>query len=330
MKIAFFDAKTYDQIFFDIANSKYKHTIKYFEQTLQRKNVELADGFDGVCCFIRDNLSASVLEALAKRGIKLIALRCAGFDHVDVTKAKEFGLTVVHVPKYSPHAVAEHAIALILALNRKIPHAYDRVKNQNFSIQGLMGFDLIEKTVGVIGTGRIGSVFAKLMHGFGCKLLGVDPIVNQDCLGIGLTYTTLMELYKKSDIISIHCPLNAHTKYLINEKAIASMKKGVMIINTSRGKVIDTQAIIKGLKDQHIGFVGLDVYEEESQLFYNDLTNDIIVDDMFMRLIAFPNVIVTAHQGFFTKEAMTKISEITLSNITSFEKGNEDNKIPGC
>jgi len=261
------------------------------------------------------------LKAIAAGGTKLIALRCAGFNNIDLAVAKELGITVVRVPAYSPYAVAEHTVGLILTLNRKFHRAYARVREGNFSLDGLLGFDLHDRTVGIIGTGRIGAITAQILHGFGCQILAYDKYPNPDCKAIAL-YVDLPELFNKSDIISLHCPLTPETHHLINAEAIAQMKQNVMLINTSRGALIDTEAVITGLKSGKVGYLGLDVYEQEADLFFEDLSNTVIQDDVFERLLTFPNVVITGHQAFFTEDALRNIAETTLTNISDFERGN--------
>ncbi|MBM7560359.1 2-hydroxyacid dehydrogenase [Marinitoga litoralis] len=324
MKIAFFSTKKYDMDFFNHANKKYNFDIRYFETRLNEKTAILAKNFDVVCAFVNDNLNRDVLKILKDNGIKLIALRSAGFNHVDLDAAKELGLRVVHVPKYSPYAVAEHTVALILSLNRKIHKAYFRVKENNFSLDGLLGFDLHGKTIGLIGTGKIGRIVANILKGFGMNILGYDKFPNDEFIG---EYVTLDTLLKKSDIISLHTPLNKETYHIINKDNISKMKNGVMIINTSRGGLIDTQAVIEGLKSKKIGYLGLDVYEEEEDIFFEDLSSEIIDDDTFVRLTTFPNVLITGHQGFFTCEALTNIAETTLENIYNFKNNNLNKNI---
>ncbi|ELS34055.1 MULTISPECIES: 2-hydroxyacid dehydrogenase [Pseudanabaena] len=320
MKVAFFNAKSYDRHSFTFANERYQHEIVFFECHLSHETVSLAIGFSAICIFINDYLDAEMLEILAKGGTKLIALRSAGFNHVDLASASKLGLAIVRVPAYSPFAVAEHTVALILSLNRKVHRAYNRVREGNFSIEGLLGFDLHGATVGVVGTGRIGAIFAQIMKGFGCTLIGYDAYHNPSCLDLGMTYVSLPELLAQSDIISLHCPLTPDTYHLIDDRAIAQMKTGVMLINTSRGGLIDTQAAIDGLKSGTIGYLGIDVYEQESDLFFEDLSNRVIQDDTFQRLLTFPNAIVTGHQAFFTRQALANIADTTLSNITEFEQ----------
>jgi D-lactate dehydrogenase len=319
MKVAVFSTKIYEKPFLEAANISHQHTLTFFEAQLDAQTAVLTTGFDAVCCFVSDKLDAPTLTILHQNGVRLIALRSAGFNHVDMAAAKSLGLTVARVPAYSPYAVAEFAVALILTLNRKIHRAYQLVREQNFSLTHLLGFDLHGKTVGIIGTGKIGAVFAKIMQGFGCQVLAYDPIQNPECVKLGVQYLALNDLYAQSDIISLHCPLAPNTQHLINEQALAAMKPGVMLINTGRGALIDTKAIIQALKTGHVGYLGIDVYEEEENLFFRDLSEMIIQDDMFARLQTFPNVVVTGHQAFFTKEAVTNIAVTTLTNITLFE-----------
>ncbi len=320
MKVAFFNTKSYDRQSFEQANQQHDHEIVFFESHLSKETISLAAGFPAVCIFINDYLNGAMLEALAQGGTKLLALRSAGFNHVDVNAAAKLGMAIVRVPAYSPYAVAEHAIALILSLNRKVHRAYNRVREGNFSIEGLLGFDLHSATVGIIGTGKIGAIFAQIMRGFGCQLLGHDAYQNQACLDLGMRYVSMDEILAQSDIISLHCPLTPETHHLIDESAIAKMKQGMMLINTSRGGLIDTQAAIDGLKSGAIGYLGIDVYEQEADLFFEDLSNEVIQDDTFQRLLTFPNVIVTGHQAFFTSQALANIADTTLSNITEFEQ----------
>lgn len=319
MKIAFFSTKSYDREFFDRYITA--HEIVYFEAQLNPQTVNLATGCGAVCVFVNDKLSAVVIKELKKTGVRLIALRCAGFNNVDLTAAAENGLSVVRVPAYSPYAVAEHAIALILTLNRKTHKAYNRVREGNFSLERLTGFDLYGKTVGVIGTGKIGQVFCDIMLGFGCKVLAFDLVAHQPTVAKGVQYLPLLDIFEQADIISLHCPLNEQTKHVINAQSIAMMKEGVMLINTSRGGLIQTKAAIDGLKSGRIGYLGLDVYEQEEKLFFNDLSENIIQDDDIMRLLSFPNVLITSHQGFFTEEALEEIAKVTMANVDDFEAG---------
>ncbi|TVU92189.1 2-hydroxyacid dehydrogenase [Vreelandella titanicae] len=320
MRIAVFSAKTYDRTFLTRANSGQRHHLSFFEARLTEDTATLANGFDAVCAFVNDCLDATVLEQLHNGGTRLVALRSAGFNHVDLAAAERLGITVVRVPAYSPYAVAEHAVALVLSLNRMTYRAYNRVREGNFALDGLLGFDLHGKTVGIIGTGHIGLIFADIMHGFGCRVVASDPFPSPDAKSF-VEYVPLATLFASADIISLHCPLTPETHHLIDANAIAQMKEGVMIINTGRGRVVDTQAVIAGLKSGKIGRLGLDVYEEEEQLFFEDLSQGVIDDDQFMRLTTFHNVLITGHQAFFTAEALTNIAETTLANIDAFESG---------
>ncbi len=324
MKIAVFNTKSYDRKFLTEANKGYCHELVFFEPHLTLDTCKLAFGFKSICVFVNDRLDRPVLTALAEHGTRLIALRCAGFNNVDVKAAEELGVRVVRVPAYSPHGVAEHAVALILALNRKIHRAYNRVRDGNFSLEGLMGFELYGRTVGIVGTGKIGGNLARIMTGFGMKVLAFDPYPNAECRAMGVRYVSLPELFSGSDIISLHMPLTPQTHHLINEAALKQMKPGVMIINTSRGGIVDTAAVIDALKSEKIGYLGLDVYEEEGDLFFEDLSGHIIQDDAFVRLLTFPNVIITGHQGFFTHNALRNIAETTMGNISQFK----EDKIP--
>lgn len=321
MKIAVFSTKSYDRQFLEAANQTYGHEFTFFEPRLTRETATLADGFPGVCVFINDQLDEPTLRTIAQQGTRLIALRSAGFNHVDLKVAYECGMTIARVPAYSPYAVAEHAAALVLALNRKIYRAYNRVRDDNFSLEGLIGFDLKGSTVGIVGTGKIGQCFAQIMHGFGCKLLAYDIFPNPACAGLGVQYLDLPDLLSASDIVSLHCPLTPETHHLINAQSLQSLKTGAMLINTSRGGLIDTPAVIDGIKSGQIGYLGIDVYEQEEQLFFQDLSDTILQDDNFQLLQSFPNVVITAHQAFFTRNAMQNIAETTLANITDFAEG---------
>ncbi|GAB3300141.1 2-hydroxyacid dehydrogenase [Hymenobacter humi] len=321
MNVTLFNAKPYDQQFFREAAQAFGHDINFLEVPLNSTTAVLAKGAEAVCVFVNDVVSAAVLQELAALGVKLIALRCAGYNNVDLIAAGELGLSVVRVPAYSPYAVAEHTLALILTLNRKTHRAYNRVREGNFALTGLMGFDLHGKTVGLIGLGQIGRVTAGILKGFGCRVLGFDVNQSEEAVALGVEFTDLHRLYAESDIISLHCPLTPETLHLINEESIARMKDGVMLINTSRGGIIDTKAVIKGLKCEKIKYLGLDVYEEEGNLFFEDQSAKVIQDDVFMRLLSFNNVLITGHQAFFTTEAMRNIAEITLQNISDFEQG---------
>lgn len=319
MRIAVFSTKPYDRRFLDQANQA-RHELVYLDPRLTVETAPLAAGFRGICAFVNDKLDREVLQLLRANGTELIALRSAGFNNVDVPEAERLGMTVVRVPAYSPHAVAEHAVALLLSLNRMTFRAYNRVREGNFSLDGLLGFDLYGKTVGVVGTGKIGLIFADIMHGFGCTVLASDPCPPSDARPFA-QYVSLDALLAEADIISLHCPLTPETHHLIDAQAIARMKDGVVLINTGRGRVVDTQAVIDALKSGKIGRLGLDVYEEEEQLFFQDLSQRVIGDDLFMRLTTFPNVLITGHQAFFTTEALANIAETTLANISAFEQG---------
>jgi D-lactate dehydrogenase len=317
MKISFFSTQPYDKIFFDRFNKR--HEIQYFESHLDEQTAKLANGSQAVCVFVNDKISASIIKKLVKNDIKLIVLRSAGFNNVDLLAAKEHNVTVLRVPAYSPFAVAEHAIALILTLNRKTHKAYNRVREGNFSLEHLIGFDLHKKTVGVVGTGKIGEVFCNIIKGFGCKIVAFDLIENSNLQKEGVTYLTLADVLAQSDIVSLHCPLNDETRHLINDNTLAKMKSGAMLINTGRGALIDSSAVINALKSGHLGYLGIDVYEQEENLFFRDFSNTIIHDDVILRLLSFPNVLVTAHQAFLTEEALSQIATITLQNISDFE-----------
>jgi D-lactate dehydrogenase len=317
MKVAVFSAKPYDQKFLAQVNQKYGHQLQFFDVSLDSLTASLASGFEAVCVFVNDRLDRETIEILSNQGIELIALRCAGYNNVDLDAAAKFELAVVRVPAYSPFAVAEHAIALILTLNRQIHRAYYRVREGNFALNGLLGFDLHGRTVGIIGTGKIGRLTGQILHGFGCRILAYDLSPHQEFAEQFGEYVSLEDLLAQSDIISLHCPLTDDTHHLIDTTAISLMKRGVMLINTSRGGLIDTKAVIRGLKSQQIGYLGLDVYEQEGKLFFEDLSGEIIQDDDFERLLTFPNVIITGHQAFFTADALNNIAETTLSNITA-------------
>lgn len=323
MKITFFSTQPYDKEFFIKHNADFGFQLEFIEAELDEKTVDLVKKSVAVCVFVNDKVSKEVIKCLAEKDVKIIALRCAGFNNVDLGAAKENNIKVCRVPAYSPEAVAEHAVAMILTLDRKIHKAYNRVREQNFSLNGLLGFDLHGKTVGVIGTGNIGQAFCKIMLGFGCHVLAFDLIANRQMEALGVTYVPLIDLFAESDIISLHSPLNEQTHNLINSDTIEMMKTGVMLINTSRGGLVDTKAVIEGLKSGKLGFVGIDVYEQEEKLFFRDLSAGIIEDDVISRLISFSNVLITAHQGFFTKEALTQIAEVTFSNINSIINGKD-------
>ena len=321
MRIAFFSAHPFDRPFFDEANITHGHEIRYVESRLAADTAALADQFPAVCAFVNDRLDAGVLETLIRGGTRMIALRSAGFNHVDIKRARELGLTVSRVPAYSPYAIAEHTLALILSLNRKTHRAYQRVREGNFALDGLLGFDLHGRVVGIVGTGKIGACVARILHGFGCQLLASDPVPSEECAALGVQYVSFEELCQRAEVITLHSPLTPATRHMIDPPAIARMKMGVMIVNTGRGALIDTRAVIDGLKSGRIGYLGLDVYEEEEALFFQDHSFDVIQDDLFARLLTFPNVIVTAHQAFFTREALQAIAQTTLDNVSAFEAG---------
>ena len=317
-KIAFFGAKPYDIASFDKVNEKYNYDIRYYKGHLNPNNVVLTQDTDAVCIFVNDTADAAVIDAMVDNGVKLLALRCAGFNNVAL-KAAKGKLPVVRVPAYSPYAVAEYSLALMLSLNRKIHRAYWRTRDGNFSLNGLMGFDMHGKTIGIIGTGKIARILIRLLKGFGMRILAYDLYPDMKFAGEeGISYVSLDELYRESDIISLHCPLTDQTKYMIDKDSIDKMKEGVMIINTGRGQLINTNDLIEGLKEKKIAAAGLDVYEEEGEYFYEDKSDKIIDDDVLARLLSFNNVIVTSHQAFFTKEALHNIAETTLQNIEDF------------
>ncbi|WP_187431501.1 D-lactate dehydrogenase [Roseobacter fucihabitans] len=330
MRIAVFSTKPYDVKYLAQASGD-THELAFFDARLSLDTVPLAAGAQVICPFVNDDLSEPVIAALADGGVKLIALRSAGFNHVDLAAADKAGIVVARVPAYSPHAVAEHSVAMMLTLNRKTHRAYNGVREGNFALDGLLGFDLHAKTVGIVGTGQIGAVVARILNGFGCCLLAHDPVQNPACEALGVRYVGLDELFGLSDVITLQCPLTPQTHHLIDAVAIAKMKRGVMLINTSRGAVVDTGAMIGGLKSGVIGSVGLDVYEEEADLFFQDLSNSFISDDLFARLLTFPNVLITGHQGFFTHEALTAIAEMTIANVTGFQRDGEPlYRVPGA
>lgn len=326
MRVAVFSARPYDEQFLAGANAGAGHELTYLETRLSRETGRLAAGFDAVCVFVNDELDADLLGALRADGLKLVALRAAGFNNVDVVAAQRCGVTVARVPAYSPHAVAEHSLALILTLNRKTHRAFNRIREGNFALEGLLGFDLNGKTVGVVGTGAIGAIgaigeiVARILLGFGCVVVAHDPCPNRRLLDLGVRYASIPELLPLCDIVTLHCPLTPATHRMIDASAIGRMKPGVMLINTSRGAVVDTIAVIHGLKSGPIGSLGLDVYEEESALFFEDRSERFIDDDVFARLLTFPNVLLTGHQAFFTQEALTSIADTTIANITAFER----------
>ncbi len=319
MKILFFSAQPYDITFFNRYNKEKEVLLEFREEQLNEDTAGSFEAADAVCVFVNDHVNAAVCRQLAAKGVKVVALRCAGFNNVDLEAAKANGLHVCRVPAYSPEAVAEHAVAMILTLNRKTHKAYNHVREQNFSLNGLLGFNLHGKTVGVIGTGNIGKAFCRIMLGFGCRVVAFDIIANKEMEADGVEYHPLIEVLK-ADIISIHCPLNEQTKHLINHDTIAMMKPGVMLINTSRGALVDTTAVIEALKSGQIAYLGIDVYEQEEHLFFRDLSGEVIKDDEIQRLMSFPNVLITAHQAFFTDEAMEQIAVITLNSIHELVK----------
>jgi len=326
MKTLVYSSRRYDREFLEEANQG-KHEMHFVEARLEEHTTPLAHDFPVICCFVEDRLHSDVLRQLKEEGTSLITLRATGFNNVDLEAADRYGITVMRVSQYSPFSVAEFAVGMILAMNRNIHRAYQRVREGNFSLSGLLGYDLQGKTVGVIGTGRIGAVFARIMNGFGCHLLGHDKYQNPECLRLGMKYASLEDLLRNSDIISLHCPLTPETHYLINENTIALMKPSAMLVNTSRGALVDTQALIPHLKKCRLCAVCLDVYEEESDIYYRDLSDEIIPDDVIMRLLTFPNVLITGHQAFFTREAMRTIAENTIRNLDDFAEGRTNENV---
>jgi D-lactate dehydrogenase len=323
MRVAVYSTKPYDEEFLAAANAGHGHQLVFHESRLTRGTVSLAAGCEAVCAFVNDDLGGGVLEGLAALGVRWVALRSAGCNNVDLPAAARLGITVTRVPAYSPHAVAEHCAALVLSLNRGIHRAYNRVREGNFSLTGLLGFDLHGRTVGIVGTGRIGTCFARIMRGFGCRVLASDPQPSDECRAMGVEYVALEELLARSDIVSLHCPLTPETYHCIDAERIGLLRPGVMLINTSRGGLIDTAAVIDALKDGRIGRLGLDVYEEEAELFFEDLSDRVLQDDVFSRLLTFPNVLITGHQAFFTREALTNIAETTLAGLTAGQRGED-------
>lgn len=322
MDVTVFSTKAYDRRFLDEANaaSGTPHRLRYLEARLTVESAPLAQGAAAVCAFVNDVLDGPVLELLATGGTRMAALRSAGFNHVDLAAAADLGIAVGRVPAYSPDAVAEHTVGLILTLNRKIHKAYARVREGNFSLDGLLGFDLKGRTAGIVGAGKIGIAVARILSGFGCRVLAYDPAPPAELAAIGAEVVALDRLLAESDIVSLHCPLTPDTHHLIDREALAGMKHGMMLINTGRGALVDTSALIKGLKSGAIGYLGLDVYEEEGDLFFEDLSGQILQDDVFARLLTFPNVLVTGHQAFFTAEAMAAIAATTIDNLSNFEQ----------
>ncbi len=326
MKMLVYSTRPYDKEFLEASN-KGTHELNYIETRLEESTAALARQYPAVCCFVDDVLDKKVIKQLSDGGTRLVALRATGFNNVDLEAAEELGMTIMRVSRYSPYAVAEFAVGMMLDLNRKIHRAYTRVREGNFLLHGLMGFELNGKIVGIIGTGKIGSVLARILQGFGCRLLAYDAAENPECIKLGARYVPLKELLSKADIVSLHLPLTPETRHLINKENLLLMKPGAMLINTSRGALVDTRALIAALEKGLLGSVGLDVYEEESHIFYQDLSDEIIPDDMIMRLLTFPNVLVTGHQAFFTEEAMTIIAGTTIQNITDFAAGRENENI---
>ncbi|MFD2176248.1 2-hydroxyacid dehydrogenase [Veronia pacifica] len=321
MKVAVFSTKKYDQDSFQKHNQAFNHQLSFFDFRLTEQTARLLDGFDAVCAFVNDDLSASVLEILAEHGVRVIAMRCAGFDKVDIEKAASLGLEVVRVPAYSPESIAEHTLGLMLSLNRRIHRAYQRTREANFSLEGLTGYNFHGRTVGVIGTGRIGVATIRILKGFGMKVLAFDPYENAEAVALGATYTSLDELYRQSHVISLHCPMSKENYHMLDADAFNKMRDGVMIINTSRGGLINSQDAIEALKERKIGALGVDVYENEQELFFEDKSNDVIKDDVFRRLSSCHNVLFTGHQAFLTEEALGNIADTTLNNLKMFEIG---------
>ncbi|WP_062380039.1 2-hydroxyacid dehydrogenase [Pseudomonas abietaniphila] len=327
MRTLLYSSQTYDRESFLSADVPAEIELHFQPARLTLDTVALANQYPVVCAFINDDLSAPVLEHLAAGGTKLIALRSAGFNHVDLPTAQRLGLSVVRVPAYSPHAVAEHAVALILSLNRHLHRACNRTRDGDFTLHGLTGFDLVGKTVGVVGTGQIGATFARIMSGFGCELLAYDPFPNPQVEALGARYLSLDQVLAEAQIVSLHCPLNEHTRHLINQASLQRMQRGAMLINTGRGALVDTPALIEALKSGQLGYLGLDVYEEEAQLFFEDRSDLPLQDDVLARLLTFPNVVVTAHQAFLTREALGAIAQTTLDNIMSWAAGTPQNSV---
>jgi D-lactate dehydrogenase len=319
MRVAVFSTRPYDRRFLAAAGGG--HAWRFLEARLDADSAAAAEGCDAVCAFVNDRLDAPTLERLHLLGVRLVALRCAGFNQVDLVAAAALGVAVGRVPEYSPHAVAEHTVALVLTLNRKIHRAHARVREGNFALDGLLGFDLHGRTVGVIGTGKIGACFVRIMAGFGCRVLAHDPRPDPACQALGARYVPLAELLAASDIVSLHCPLTPATHHLVDAAALAAMKPGAMLVNTSRGAVIDTPAVVAALKVGVLGSLGIDVYEEEADLFFRDLSDEVLLDDVLARLLTFPNVVVTGHQAFFTEDALAAIAATTVANLDAFEAG---------
>jgi D-lactate dehydrogenase len=323
MKVLVYSTRPYDKKFLEAANEN-KHELHFIEARLEESTTVLARGFLSVCCFVDDVLSKKVIKQLSDGGTRLVVLRATGFNNVDLKAAEEVGMTVMRVSRYSPYAVAEFAVGMMLTLSRKIHRAYNRVREGNFLLHGLIGFELHGKKVGIVGTGKIGSVLARILQGFGCLLLAYDATQNPECTALGVRYVPLKELLNNADIVSLHLPLTPETRYLINDESLSYMKPGAMLINTSRGALVDSRALVRALKKGRLGAVGLDVYEEESHVFFEDLSDEIIPDDVLMRLLTFPNALVTGHQAFFTEEAMAIIAKTTIQNISDFASGHEN------
>jgi D-lactate dehydrogenase len=327
-RIAFFSTKTYDRQAFE--NASDKHHFEFFESRLRASTLKLVKGFDGVCVFVNDRIDAEVLKGLAEENVRLVALRCAGFNNVDLKAANQHKVRIMRVPAYSPEAVAEHAVALMLSLARKIHKAYNRVREGNFSLERLNGFTIHGKTVGSIGTGRIGQAFCRIISGFGARVIAYDKYPSEEMKKLGVEYLEFEQVLEQSDILSLHCPLTPETHHIINATSLKKMKPGAMLINTSRGKLVDTASVIDALREEHLGSLAIDVYEQEEKLFFRDLSEQVIRDDQISRLIIFPNVLITAHQGFFTRESMEQITQTTLKNIDDFLAGNKTENEVSC
>ncbi len=327
-KIAFFSTQSYDRRFFE--NSSGKHSFEFFETRLKPNTVKLANGFDGVCVFVNDRVNEEVLKSLSDMKVGLVALRCAGFNNVDLKAAEKYNIRVMRVPAYSPEAVAEHAMALIMSLARKIHKAYSRVREGNFSLEKLSGFTIHGKTIGVIGTGKIGQAFINIAKGFGAEVIAYDKFPNEKVSKDGVRYYDFDTVLAKSDILSLHCPLTPETHHLINRESLAKMKEGAMLVNTSRGKLVDTASVIESLKNGHLGSLAIDVYEQEEKLFFRDLSDLVIRDDQIAQLMIFPNVLITAHQGFFTAESLQEITNTTLKNFDDYQEGRSSENEVSC
>ncbi|MFN2394731.1 MAG: 2-hydroxyacid dehydrogenase [Bacteroidales bacterium] len=327
-RIAFFSTQPYDRKLFE--NASEKHEFEFFETRLREQTVNLTQGFDGVCVFVNDKITEEVLQGISENGVKLVALRCAGFNNVDLKAAEKYGVTVLRVPAYSPEAVAEHALALMMTQARKTHKSYNRVRDGNFSLVKLNGFTIHGKTVGIIGTGKIGQAFCRILSGMGANIIAYDKYPSDDMKKLGVEYKELDDVLSESNIVSLHCPLTPETHHIINAETLSKMKKGAMLINTSRGKLVDTLAVIDALKNEQLGSLAIDVYEEEEKLFFRDLSEKIIRDDQISRLMIFPNVLITAHQGFFTQESLNEIMQITLKNFDDFESGKESSNEVSC